>query len=213
MPNYFKVIKQYLGDLEQVEHKIGDLTKKLLAIKTTVPSNKFGEINSALAGLAQATKNMDVARKGLEKAITVTVESRQPLEEYGGPGSTDSSTRMFENPRYDIRQTEVWPVERYEVKVEGTKYPSLVSRHAENGDWKCYSCKENSGPDKHVEVVKHWLYKGRPAYVDNMPSPADSLASPNGYEGQGGRMATDRPVGIPEEYDINAAFSKLVGED
>lgn len=72
-----------------------------------------------------------------------------------------------------VRQTEVMPVERFQVWENGQQHPALLARDPDTGEWRCYTCEANfraDAPyDPHIEIVKRWIWKGRPAVPNAVP--------------------------------------------
>lgn len=69
-----------------------------------------------------------------------------------------------------VRQTEIKPVERYQVWESGQAHPALLARDPDSGEWRCFTCEANSRPgtpyDPHVEIVKRWIFSGCPAVTN-----------------------------------------------
>lgn len=183
--NYYVKLKEWLGNVEHIERLVGEIQGVLLEIKDVAPANKTHDISAAAHNVAAAINQLGKARKTImTKALKVFGEAVEVEEEFKRP--FDIPVREF-----FIRQTEINPVERYEIRQRPTDESStMVARYPGTGEWKCYSCEDSCS---HVQSVQEWIHRGRPVLNNAV---ADKLATPDGYE-RPKFHNTSMPVGMP----------------
>jgi len=144
-----------------------------------------------------------------------------------GGGGTATQTLTIPEREYQIREFTDGPVTRYELSRIGNdlraQVPIYVFHDQKTGAWKSTLFQEDDGGgDRHAELVKRWLFQGRPARITDAMEPVGGsppawpFMDNDGYE-RPGFHSTQRPVGIPDPgpgqgHYAESSFGALVDE-
>jgi hypothetical protein len=184
--NYYAQLQSFISNVEHVEQVVGDLQRLLLNIKDIAPRQKTHDINTATTSLSMALKHLGICR---DKIMSKALRVNESIHE------SETKKSVFAVPVHTIfiRQTEVAPVERFEVRQKPTdESVTMVARYPATGSWKCYECPNHC---VHVEAVQEWVSSGRPM------KEIDKLASPDGYENPRWSSSSGGPVGLDSPVD------------
>jgi len=205
---WYVAVKELVGDLDQFDSMLLDFQKEIIGVKDAMPPDRSGAAVMAMADLVQAVQVLGKARDDLSTALEVNIEGKESLK----PNTElvegkiiefmDVKSRQLDVPyrEWHIKQTDIYPVERYELSDSASGRSYLVAQYSNTGDWKCLTCpEEHQKGDRHVEIAKRWIYMGKPPMStkrEQTGSAADSTVAA-GYQ-RPYFHTTSRPVGVPE---------------
>lgn len=127
--------------------------------------------------------------------------------------SLKESDDIFKVPykRYLINQVEVAPLERYRVWADGSTAPVVVARNPKTGEWQNYNTDKitkedpaNLDVDPHVEIVRRWIFHGKPPVLNNttrLPDTAGAIAGGQAGQKSNGMYVADVPHGRTVRID------------